>query len=225
MEANTIFEQIEEDKGFQNKRRALVWASAILIAMLVSGATVMEANTFILRIEFTNRDSLPLLVATTCSFMLIRYYGYAQKYHEQLSQSWRQPITQDRRFLRYDHEEDGFDGVIAGLIEDYNLYCGRGMDIQYEAKFPLRRYVIANHTEMDERFGELYISTRVNLHKMTKNWTLKHFLELLRIEFDHRWRVTMRTREYLDVYSPYVISAIALTLFFYNTELAALVID
>lgn len=214
MEANTIFKQLEEDKGFQNKRRALVWTSAILIVMIFSGATIIEANTFILRIEFTNRDSLPLLVATACVFMLIRYYGYAQRYHEQLSQSWRTPIIQDPRFLSYDPDEDDFNGVAADLAGDYNLHGRRGMNIQYEAKFPLRRYLTTSYTEMDERYGEVLVTSSINLHRITKSWTLRHVLKIFRIEFDHRWKATMRTREYLDVYSPYIVSAIALILFF-----------
>jgi hypothetical protein len=48
-----LLEQIDIDQGLASKRKTLTIVSLIMLAMQFSGAKVVEANTFILKLSFS----------------------------------------------------------------------------------------------------------------------------------------------------------------------------
>ncbi len=63
---------IDRDEGLKAKRKLLIVASCILLALSFSGATIDEANTFIFKIKFTNQNGLGILLVLSIVFLMIR---------------------------------------------------------------------------------------------------------------------------------------------------------
>lgn len=57
-----LIENMKEDSELSSKRSLLIVASMLLMAMSVSGATLLEANTFIFKIGFENSKGLGYLL-------------------------------------------------------------------------------------------------------------------------------------------------------------------
>lgn len=204
-----IHDRLENDKGFQKKRTALTASSLLVICLLWSEASLIEANTFILRIRFENAEIFPMLFSVITIFFLIRYYNYAQAYHELLDQVWKARVVSDFRILRYRSEKGHFQGLMAGFVAHNHINDMNFDDIHYIATFPLRRRLSVSHVVPDQRGEDITVFTEFSLNNYSKHWTRLRMCKLLLIELEHRWDAALRTREYLDVYAPYAIFLIA----------------
>ena len=60
--------EIDSDGGLNGKKRILTVTSLILLAIQFTGATIVEANTFILRLSFTHQNGLALLLFLSIIF-------------------------------------------------------------------------------------------------------------------------------------------------------------
>ncbi|MGE8351167.1 MAG: hypothetical protein ACN6P5_11510, partial [Pseudomonas protegens] len=92
---------MDEDAGFKSKRRALTFVSLLLLALVVSGAEIKEANTFIFKIEFTNHVGLRYLLVLAVLSCLFRYYAYSEKYNAQLFKFWSDRLLNDVKIFYY----------------------------------------------------------------------------------------------------------------------------
>ena len=84
MTVDEFRESMDSDKAFQSKRKALVFVSLLLLALVVSGAQIKEANTFIFKIEFSNHAGLRYLLVASVMACMLRYYSYSERYRDQL---------------------------------------------------------------------------------------------------------------------------------------------
>jgi len=68
-EALTKFrESIDCDAGLQSKRKLLVMACSIFLAINLTGATIEEANTFLFKVKFENHSGLNTLFLASIFF-------------------------------------------------------------------------------------------------------------------------------------------------------------
>lgn len=92
-------ENFDTDENLKSKRKLLITISMILIALEVTGATIKEANTFLFKIGFTNESGVTNLLVFSILYLLVRYYSYAQPYHEELFEFWSSRMLKDPDFF------------------------------------------------------------------------------------------------------------------------------
>lgn len=116
MTADEFREAMDNDKAFQSKRKALVFVSLLLLALVVSGAQIKEANTFIFKIEFSNHVGLRYLLVVSVVACMLRYYSYAEKYRNQLFVIWSGKLLADSGVYYLDQEIGAVTGVLGGRL-------------------------------------------------------------------------------------------------------------
>lgn len=215
-----IKELIDNDEGLQSKRRLLTITSLILLATSLSGATVSEANTFILKITFTNDRGLGYLLVLAVVFLMIRYYGYARPYYEKLYKGWTSRMLQENFYQNYDNHTYDLGGLLIShlpkaiteerILHDEHFSNG----YEYICKFPLRRQVEYFWADEHDSFSEtLSLFSQV---------TLREYLTILLLEFRFRIINILDFRESLDVYAPYLIGISAIISFFFSSNVLAI---
>ena len=216
-EDGSFSSKISADEGYQKKRKYLVLTSILLLAISASGASVLEANTFILRIEFENREVFAHLLLAACIFLTVRYYGYAQIYHDRLANRWKKRTMSDSRVYMFDHVEYSDYGMLSDLVAQHNRNYPDEPDFTYIARFPFRRELhFFEHFDHPDTGEPLYYTEKVSLLAFNDVWKVRDYLKLLRIEIDYRFETAFKTREYLDVFYPYLLSAVASLAYLYR---------
>lgn len=209
-------EQLDSDGGLSAKRKALVIASLLLLALSVSGAAIKEANTFIFRVEFSNHAGLTYLLGVAVAFLMLRYYAYAQSYHSQLFDFWSARLLSDYRIFSYDNSEDEVNGLLGKAV---NVWGGDEPGIQ-EARYKkvgiLKRNLVYTSYGQDERHGDFSYDENIELNRYSEKWTKKDFRRLLRFEFIYRVEGVFKHREYLDLMFPYLLGFCALLSLIYK---------
>ncbi|EGQ8093288.1 TPA: hypothetical protein I7215_21815 [Vibrio vulnificus] len=109
--------QIEFDEGLKSKRRNLIMLSTVLIALNLSGAVIKEANTFLFKIEFTDQHGINELFFFSLCYLLLRYYTYAQQYHQKLTQLWCDDMFSDRKVFFFHPEDEVIDGLTSHCLQ------------------------------------------------------------------------------------------------------------
>ena len=204
---------MDDDAGFKSKRRALVFTSLLLLALIVSGAVIKEANTFIFKIEFTNHEGLRYLLVLAVLSCMLRYYAYSERYHTLLIKFWSDRLLSDRSVYCYDREDD----LVIGLL-------GRRMDVfggdepgieypEYKKTGFLKRCIGYPSKGVDDYHGEYICTEYVNLNKYNENWRRRDFCKLLFAEMKYRIEAWIKYRETLDLVSPYVLGFTSLIVF------------
>lgn len=209
-------EKLDGDEGLATKRKALVIASLLLLALSVSGAAIKEANTFIFRVEFSNHDGLTHLLGAAVVFLMLRYYAYAQSYHSQLFDLWAARLFSDYRVFAYDTSEDEVNGLLGKAV---NVWGGDEPGIQesrYKKIGVLKRNIVYTSHGHDERHGEYSYENSIELNSYTEKWTRKDFWRLLKFELKYRTEAVLKHREYLDLMFPYLLGLCALLSLIYK---------
>jgi hypothetical protein len=207
---------MDDDAGFKSKRRALTFVSLLLLALVLSGAEIKEANTFIFKIEFTNHIGLKYLLVLAVLSCIFRYYAYSEKYHAQLFRFWSSRFLNDVSIFYYDRESESVGGLLGRKID---MYGGDEPGIQtptYIKTGFLKRNIGYPATGMHDFYGEFYYTEHINLNEYTENWSKVEFRKLLRTEIKYRLEAWIRYRETLDLISPYLLGFISLAVFLYN---------
>ncbi|MFA0264625.1 hypothetical protein [Vibrio cyclitrophicus] len=205
-------ERFDNDEKLSSKAKPLTIASAILVALEVTGATMKEANTFLFKIEFTNQAGIGYLLLCSILYLSIRYFNYAQPYHQQLFLLWSERMLGDRKVFGYDPTEEVVTGLLGCSIQVWggdepgiqaSRYHNDGFlkrSISYPAAFR------GNNGEDDiEEPYEEYI----DLLSFDDTWTRRKYLKLLSIEFKYRIDSFIHHREHLDLLGPYLFALLA----------------
>jgi len=211
----TITEQIDVDEGLKSKRKLLTVTSLILSALSFSGAKVEEANTFVLRLSFENQHGVSVLLVLAVIFLLIRYHNYAYPYHQQLYQLWTKRLLANPFFLSFHPHESESYGLIVGLSP-------KGMDIDG-----------LNHENID--WGVSYKCSFLIIRKLRYSWYNRYedyqqevligwnyYLKVIYLEARYRFNSYIKHRESLDILTPYILGALAISSYFFNDQLQAL---
>jgi len=107
-----LYRTIDNDTGLKSKRNLLNITSLILLAIQFTGAEIIEANTFILKLSFKHQNGIGLLLVMSIVFFLIRYYNYAKHYHNELYKIWSQNLLNDNAIDYYCPESNEVIGLL-----------------------------------------------------------------------------------------------------------------
>lgn len=206
---------MDDDAGFKSKRRALMFASLLLLALVVSGAEIKEANTFIFKIEFTNHVGLRYLLVLAVLSCMFRYYAYSEKYHAQLFNFWSGRLLNDREVFYYDREAESAGGLLGKKID----VCGGdepGIECPiYKKTGFLKRSIGYPSTGTHDYYGEYSYTEYIELNVYSKGWSKAEFRKLLRAEMRCRVEAWIKYRETLDLVSPYLLGFSSLAAFMF----------
>ena len=212
---------IDKDEGLRSKRKMLTIVSLILLSIEFSGATIVEANTFILKISFEHQSGISLLLLLAIIFLLVRYFNYAKPYHEKLFELWSSRMLSDSMFILGDPYSPDITGLISDLApngldiehigHDENSY----LDWSYQCKFFLNRYI--KYSWFVEHIDE---SASISLLKNVSFFT---YIKVLMTEFKYQVLSFFSHRENLDILAPYLLGVTAIFSYFFNAELQHLI--
>ncbi|QBZ83841.1 hypothetical protein GHNINEIG_01908 [Hydrogenovibrio crunogenus] len=219
----TLKERIDADEGLKSKRLLLTTVSLVLIVVTFTGAVIEEANTFILKISFQQGEALSLLLALVVLFLTIRYYSYAFKYHQELTQLWKNDFFKTPSILDRDYHSDELSGLLidvspgsfeSDLAHMSHPQCETEWDYYYESRWLVLRYFVFE--EINKQVGEVVSVRRINL-LMTYP---KVYFQALLIEFRHRFGGYLRYPENLDIQAPYLMALAAICSLVFQSQLA-----
>lgn len=218
-ELENFRKSLDEDSGLQSKRRILVMVCLVFLALNLSGATLEEANTFIFKITFTNHVGLNYFFIASIFFMTIRYYSYAQGYHNRLYKFWTQRLLDDPKVFHYNYQEEEVSGLLGKAVDVLGYdepgigepsYCYTGF---------FKRSLSYRSEGEDERRGPYYYTKYIVLNKFTETWQLKDYIYLIWVELKYQIESMLRYRESLDLFTPYFLSVSAMVSFVFKSEL------
>lgn len=218
----SLKERIDHDAGFNSKRSLLIWVSILMLALNFAGASVKEANTFVLNLEFEQSNGLSVFILLAIVFLMVRYFSYAHIYQDELTKLWKEDFFRDPRIFAYNFESDSISGVLVqlapeGFIDEYpnrgHPQLGKDWNWSYECKWFFRRYFC--YERVDTTIGEVDFWKQENI---LFNSIQSYFLAL-RIELKHQAIGFMKYPENLDVKAPYFLGIAAILSFLFKTHL------
>ncbi len=216
-----IKELIDKDEGLRSKKRLLTTVSLILLGITLSGAKVIEANTFVLKINFSNQEGLSFLLMVSIVFLLVRYYNYAVPYHSKLYLSWTKRMLRDPFFIEHEEHSGDSSGILIKLYpnEIPNGYPDDDRDSSvvfgYSIKCFLRRYIEYNWSNKH--------TDGVVSESVFEKAGLKIYLKVLLYEIKYQASGFFTHRENLDILAPYVIGVTAICSYFFNEQFQLMV--
>jgi len=213
---STITEQIDADEGLASKRKLLTLTSLVLLALSFSGAKVEEANTLILKLSFENQTGLSTLLVVAIMFLLIRYYNYAYKYHRDLYKLWTGRMLGHPFFFSMPPHEPDYEGLVVDLepngleidaMRHSDEYDGWGFG--YGCSFLFRRQIeFTWHDQNGDHFQGVGLS-------------FKNHFTALKLECYYQVSSFFIHRENLDITTPYILACAAISSYFFNDSLQA----
>jgi len=202
--------QIDTDTGLLSKRKILVAMSVVLIVLNCSGATLQEVNTFIFKIKFTNHNGLVYFLSLSVAFLTLRYYGYAQVYHEKLFHFWSQRMLNDYKVFYSNPMEDYIGGLLAKRIDVSPISAPGIQSPNYKVVGLFKRNLVYTVFGPDEYGNDSEYDKNIPLNKYTDKWKLTDYFKLLIFEAHYQLEAFLKHREYLDILYPYILSTLAL---------------
>jgi len=205
------FEKFDNDENLKSIRKFLVTVSMILIALELSGATIKEANTFLFKLEFRNESGVTYLLVFSILYLIVRYYNYAQPYHQRLFELWSSRMLKDPDFFYYNNVDDGVYGFISAAIDVYGGDEPGVSAVTYEVSGLFKRRLSYPTAGYSQDGDQEYFPTYINLNKWTDKWKFRSFLKLLAFEAKYQGEAFLKHREHLDILAPYFVALIALS--------------
>lgn len=212
MTADEFREAMDADKAFQSKRKALVYISLLLLALVISGAQIKEANTFIFKIEFSNHAGLRYLLVASVITCMLRYYSYSEKYRDQLFRIWSNRLLEDYNIYFVDEEAGEISGILGKKL-NFHPSEYKTDEPKYKKNGFLKRSIGLRTSEEHEFYGTIYLTKYFNLNEYNKSWRPADFRKLLLTELKYRAGAWINYRETLDLVSPYLLGISALLAF------------
>jgi hypothetical protein len=210
----TLTQRIDADEGLKSKRKLLTVVSLILLAIAFSGAKVVEANTFIMKISFTNQNGIAYLLLLSILFLMIRYFNYARPYHDELYKLWTERMLNNHYFYSRHPFEDEVAGLIMSKIPDaINIeairYEGGSFNFEYSCSWLFVRKFTYSWADSKEADYEMK-SIRVG-------W--ENYIYVLALEAKYQVSSFFTHRENLDILAPYLLGAFSIISFIYNKQI------
>lgn len=202
-----LSKRIDEDLALASSRKYLMVTSLVLLALLFSGATVTEANTFIFKLTFTKAGGIADLLLLSVAFLLIKYYSNTSKYHKAIYDDWTDRALKHPFFFLVCEHSDGQSGHVVDIAPDYAVFndYGFGYEEGEQLNWKLHVNFLLNaqiQYDLFNRYGHIqdkkvYVFQLKSLIKSIKAlWIiLKHWIE-----------AQARFRESLEIYAPYFIA-------------------
>ena len=221
----TLKEQIDSNIGLKKQKNLLIAASLVLLVLNFSGAELVEANTFILKLGFRHQEGLNLLFLIGIIFLIIRYHNYSSKYHQMLKEAWTSKLLSNPSISAYPLHADEPIGMLHEKYPEWldiqtcihsskmehpenQVSCSFG----YETSFPFKRFF--TYTQHRDFFDEKSFE-RINIWSTLGK---KKYKKILALELKIRTEEYFKNSEYLDINSPYLIGIFAIFSYFFDNE-------
>lgn len=215
--------ELKEDDEFNSKRKMLVIVSTLLLVMSVSGAKLIEVNTFIFKINFSNTFGFSLVFFVGVLTLTIRYYSVACPYHVKLYYLWANEMVRDPRVLGYSIDGDQY--LPRGLLSDKKEFSYALMIEGADREKMVPEYVATGVLKRSMRLYEYYdediIYKYIDLWRFDSEWKVSHYFRLLKFEFLFQCSALFRRPESLDIMLPYLVSLTSLLSFIFKSEIQA----
>ena len=69
----TLKQQIDGDEQLQKLGRKLSILSLLFMGVMLTGATIEEANTFVFKVKVTTQEAIPAMFLLSVLYLLFRY--------------------------------------------------------------------------------------------------------------------------------------------------------
>lgn len=223
-EKPTLKQQIDGDEQLQKLGRKLSILSLLFMGVMLTGATIEEANTFVFKVKVTTQEAIPAMFLLSVLYLLFRYYTYARPYQKQIDQAWNQRLNATL-FHIYEDPEDGewygraIDLQPKGIqLDSPNPNDRQYVQIQYQyTGFFLRS---AKYTDYVEEHGVEVEPAPVPLWEKV---SIKEYLWFLTTEAKYQLGSFVEDKERLDLWGPYLITGLAILSFFFRSDFQQLV--
>lgn len=216
MKADEFRKAMDDDENFKKKRANLFYLSLLLIAIIVSGAEIKEANTLIFKIEFANYENLQWLLIAGILYSMLRYYAYSETHRVQLYLQWASKLINNYRIYYYNPHTEEVEGLIGKAVNAWGGDEPGLADIQYRKNGLFKRFIAYRSKEDHPEHGEVYFTKFINLLDFSGRWKPKDYLLLQLYETKYRFDAWVAQRETLDLIAPYLLAIGALAAFFYR---------
>ncbi|MFL9706255.1 hypothetical protein [Aeromonas veronii] len=220
-----LIDNMKEDSDLNTKRKLLVIVSILLMAMSVSGATLLEANTFIFKAGFANSKGLGYLLFLGVITLTIRYYSAAYQYHAQLYEMWANDMVRDYDVFGYLYDDHWFSP--CGLLSNISMFSKGFAESHDEDENMRNKFVFKYEVSGVFRrtvsytcdYGEHLSIERVSLNTFKDGWKFTHLVQLLKIELRFQSAAFFRRTEHLEIILPYIISVLSLLSFIFKSSI------
>lgn len=224
-----LIENMKEDSELSSKRNLLIVVSMLLMAMSVSGATLLEANTFIFKIGFENSKGLGYLLFLGVVTLTIRYYSVAYQYHVQLYDMWANEMIRDYSVFGYSCDDEHW-VTPRGLLSNIEIFSRGFQESQDEGENARNEFVFKYEVlgffrravSYTSDCGDYYSTERVSLNSFKDGWKIGNLFQLLMIEFKYQSAAFFRRTEHLEILLPYMISVLSLFSFTFKSNIQIL---
>ncbi len=219
----TLKQQIDSDEQLQKLGRRLSILSLMFLGVMLTGATIEEANTFVFKVKVTTQEAIPVMFLLSVLYLLFRYYTYARPYHKKIEEIWWKRFSSDVLYVQ--RLQDGSDEII-GLV--YDLEPGFASE-NFEAQSTiLRRGIFDRIIEYRYTYNppnsELFDPPdEVIAVSIGGSAGLRKYFSIYFKETKYQLRSYIEDKERLDLWGPYLIVSLAILSFFYQPEFQQLV--
>ncbi|MBV7439692.1 hypothetical protein [Aeromonas sp. sif2416] len=209
-------DELDEDENYNRVRNKLMIISCVFLTINVAGIKIEEINTFIFKLSISNISSFSMLMALAVIFLCARYYAYSEVYRKKISEIWINRLLSDRRVFKYypadSQSEEYNSGLLSYAISDWPGDEPGAASPRYKIGWGYKRYITYDLNQIDEHDN----SAEIPLYKFTTTWTCKNLLMLLKYEAKYQVECIIGTREFLDIYSPYLVASSAIISYVYT---------
>lgn len=209
-------DELDEDENYNRVRNKLMILSCVFLTINVAGIKIEEINTFIFKLSITNINSFSMMMAMAVIFLCARYYAYSEVYRKKISEIWINRLLSDRRVFKYcpadSQSEEYNSGLLSYAISDWPGDEPGAASPRYKIGWGYKRYISYDLNEIDEHDN----SAEIPLYKFTTSWTWKKLLLLFKYEAKYQVECLIGTREFLDIYSPYLVASSAIIAYVYT---------
>lgn len=207
-QTKTLKEKISEDTALTSCKRTLIIIALLMLALTFSGAKITEANTFIFKLTFSKPNGLSDLLLLSMGFLLLKYYSLSHEYLNLYQKSWAEEAIKDPFFYLYNQYADEVSGFLVTRLDTYYEFNDQIAKYEYKDTikyslipnlfFNAKLYIVLSDNEHgDTNYCEVPLYDRKSIQLYPKA-VYKIFYFWLHNLF--------REREYLELYSPILIS-------------------
>lgn len=220
-----ISARLDRDTGLKAKGRLLSITSLLFIGIMLTGAKIEEANTFIFKVTVSNQAGIPSLLFLSIIFITIRHYSYAKPYHDELQNKWTKRLLDNPFFLSYDDQSDDLNGLVYeiqpsgfGLGDpEFGYNNNDSHSYGYSWGPPFSRSIY--YSWYIESYG-----ADVDAKKsIVKSAGLLNYFKAIRLEIKYQAQSLITDREYLDIFGPYLIAILAVVSFIFRSDMQSFV--
>ncbi|WKD23698.1 hypothetical protein NDQ71_00935 [Pseudoalteromonas sp. KG3] len=206
-QTKTLKEKISEDTALASCKKVLVIIAMLLLALTFSGAKITEANTFIFKLTFSKPGGLSDLLLLSMGFLLLKYYSLSNEYLKLYQESWGKKALKDPFFLLKNHYADKSSGFLVERLLPFHDY---NHDTDNPNRDTVKCVLIPNlflNSKLDITiFDNEHGDTRSKIIPLCDLKNIKMYPKAVYKIFYFWLHNLFREREYLELYSPILIS-------------------